>query len=341
MPASRASGTVAAAPRAAPGVWPPLLSVLLAALPRWAAARPGAFKECADHTELPWPPWLDGWPGGCLVQRPNASTANECRRACTEDVQCPAWRYDGEACLWAAGCCTGAGAHSVGGGGEAVATDARGPVLAARPARGAVFLEGGLVLHGEISAQELPEQKELSRHYEVRGLLALGPLGGADAEEDANRCKLLCYVDTGCGYWQYGNGSCRVERAPHPVFSRNVTKNTPFAALVVAGEQVMRGCPHDPHPAWLVFGLTNFSLGLCAILWAISGGTGPTREMPLKRNALAEQLHQAFRMPARGRTAPAGEDEAEGHSGESASEENAVHPARPPPINRQADAGVA
>lgn len=243
---------------------------LLHLLPN-VAAEPAHFKKCqVANATGPWPEWLVSWPGGCLVSRPE-TTAEGCNQTCFEDVRCPGWHFTAnKECRWATTNCKGSNV-----------TDPISIDEAAKLSTG----NGSLVLHGVLQTTKLAEG------LEVQGLLNVGTLGGATEAEDVRRCSLLCHADTTCGYWQYGDGSCRLEIAPLEVDPfTNFTWNTPGSKLIVDGEEVARGCPHEPHPGWLIMGCVSLVLGSCAACWAVTGGEGPTRVDPEKPHALLLSL---------------------------------------------------
>mmetsp|Transcript_1507 Transcript_1507/g.3173 ORF Transcript_1507/g.3173 Transcript_1507/m.3173 type:complete len:409 (+) Transcript_1507:153-1379(+) len=246
-----------------------LSSSVLLSLLEAPAARPGGFTECKESTVLAkWPDWLTGWPGGCLRRHTGSDTVSACNSSCFEDVECSAWQWRPQiGCLWAQDRaaegveCYGAGNASF---------------------LGAQQFQGELVLHGSAAALH-----DLGSGKEVKGLMNIGPLGGANENEEAGRCKLLCYASHSCGVWQSGGGDCYIERSTFSIsVQANLTTDSELAAVMVAGEEVRRGCPHTPHPVWLIMGSVDFAIGLLALLWAICSGTGPTREDPFRKAAI-------------------------------------------------------
>lgn len=256
--------------RAARASWAAWLPVLLLLLP--AAGRPGNFQTCPYNTQLlEWPDWLNDWPGGCLTTR-SASTDVECNATCLKDAHCPAWQFTtGGRCLWAKAACSEEEREQWA---RENRTGDMGGVAA-----------GGLVQHGNAEVLH-----RVGPGTEVRGLHDVGGLGADSIYEGARRCHLICYADISCGFWQFREDRCWVELGPTPVTQKNISKSSALGRLTVDGEMVVRGCPHDPHPGWIIMGLLNFSLGLSAAIWAVTGGEGPTRNDPLKPNLCMRSL---------------------------------------------------
>lgn len=248
---------------------PAAFLTLLVLSPCSVHGRPGNFDNCSYGEVLaPWLMLPAGWPGGCVVARPARSTT-ACNESCFEDVHCSGWHFGAEhGCRWASAQCK---AHEN---------------LEVNQSQSALAFT--LVLHGVLRAENL------SAGVEVPGLLSLGSLGGKDEDEEIQKCRLVCHADVSCGYWQYGGGACRVERTPLIVKVGNITVGTPLGKLMVAGEQIYRGCPHAPHPYWIIMGCIDFVLGTLAFLWAVTAGTGPTREDPLKRHTVIRNLLRAL-----------------------------------------------
>mmetsp|Transcript_30744 Transcript_30744/g.77757 ORF Transcript_30744/g.77757 Transcript_30744/m.77757 type:complete len:346 (+) Transcript_30744:73-1110(+) len=259
---------------------PALLALELLELPLLVGGRPGGFTDCETVSTLSaWPPWLESWPSGCMLRQEGlaSGSAAVCNQSCWEDVSCPAWEHSpGLGCFWAR-----PGNDSQCGGLPPPSANGIDDV-------GDTFV-GALLAHGNVAAR-----KQLGKGFEVRGLFSLGSLGGATDEEEASRCRLLCYSSHFCGFWQYGNSSCRLERPPNAVYAGNITQDTPLAALMVAGEELSRGCPHAPHPVWIAMGASFCGIGTLIVLWALCEGEGPTRENPLRPTSCFARVVKLF-----------------------------------------------
>lgn len=227
---------------------------------RGAAEKDEYFLRCSYLQQLR--PWSGAWPGGCLVSAPRGDHSSwACEHTCRRNVYCSLWQYTGNQCLVSADSCE------------------QGGVVGAGAVQG-----GGLIQHGTAAAiSELPTDAK------VEGLLHLDALPGAVEEEQAEVCRSVCYADVRCGFWQYGNGSCWVERHPH--FKAMPANLTSATDLVLVGEQVVRGCPHEPHPIWLSVGVAGAVLGTMALIWAAwqGGSNAVTRQKLLKARAEAEE----------------------------------------------------
>lgn len=193
---------------------------------------------------------------GCLVPALGGhSSLAECNETCSRNVHCPMWVYSkSHGCLQAQPCK------------EASPTSWLG-----------VDGTGHLIQHGTITVE-----RKVTTGLPVADLIDVGPLTGWGPSEDEGRCKRLCYADSRCDYWHYGNGSCWVQRKLQDESHANTGESNPLAGQAVVGEAITRRCPHSAHPLWLYIGISAAALGLCMCAFASFRGRGTTREQLIK-----------------------------------------------------------
>lgn len=168
-----------------------------------------------------------GWPQRCsgLEQQlgQEAYSARECGGLCRLDPMCSAWQLTDRDQCWISksGHC---GADCLGrGSNEPNALAPKG---------------GQCIQHGSVRVLNT------LRSFWVYGLYNVGITGSSTGPLAHERCRLQCYSDIGCRYWQYGENGCWLERAPdHVVPAKpDVSNSSDEAMTMVKGEVVEHVC---------------------------------------------------------------------------------------------------
>jgi len=182
------------------------------------------------------------WPGVCLglTKQDGVTTLNACAAGCIKNALCPAWQK-----VKNGACYHGLGNNCWGRDGDQL--DVEG---AQRFQHGAVRLLKNLVNISEKS-------------YYIYGLKPLGQYTTTNTTatpiKGRERCRLYCYSNIKCQYWQFDSEGCHVEDpdagfvVPYPltltsgvaISSSDPVSDNP-ASKLIAGEFIQHYCPETP-----------------------------------------------------------------------------------------------
>mmetsp|Transcript_31093 Transcript_31093/g.68057 ORF Transcript_31093/g.68057 Transcript_31093/m.68057 type:complete len:764 (+) Transcript_31093:53-2344(+) len=196
----------------------------------WPKNWTGRYISCQQTTVLE--DTATGWPGKChkLVKqaRMKNATKEECQQSCLQNPLCPSWQ------LVAGGKKKGCWQ---GGGINCYIRENWAPAAAQR------------IQHGMVR-----KLMDLAG-WQIVGLYKVfdNSQGYFLHESDAIAgCKMACYSDIRCQYWQYApDYGCFVEAAsmefqpPYPLTLEWAYRSTPFALNCIAGEYIQHYCPES------------------------------------------------------------------------------------------------
>lgn len=241
------------------------------------ASLSGNYMPCASPTVLQDTSADPPWPGKCtgLTLKPNANDTEACKLTCQKNPLCAAWQqtYDGQ-------CYQGVGQNCF-------VRENFAPKAAQRLQQG-----------------QVRKLMDLTG-WEIKGLsLAFTADHGYFLVEASavEACRLICYSDIQCQYWQFIRGSgCFVEDAsssnspPWPLTLSWAMRDTDKALNCINGEFIQHRCPADqiirPDPL-LSAGADTVTLG-CGmtkgVLWEPNMALAPTNQ----DSALSCQQHCA------------------------------------------------
>lgn len=240
-----------------------------------------------------------GWAGQCkglIVVTPASGapkhTKETCQQACMADPTCSVWQFSQD------GCYTGQGTDCVDRGGSTLLQ-----------VSGAQRVQRG----------DVTVLKNMSNVY-VFGLSTVGTYAVGTAADNMERCRVWCYSNIYCQYWQFANGVCSAESktdtAQYPlalVEDNNAATGAVSSAYEAEGnpartiqgaEYIQHSCPPatTPEPVakagssnaalWVGCGVAGL-LGLAALAFCCMGSGGKKGTRAVKKTRAVKAVPKA------------------------------------------------